>query len=69
MLGVRMTLSVPDMNCSHCQMTIEERLKQLSGVRRIVVNLEKKTVDVDGDVGSETVKQAIRDAGYTPVEE
>ena len=66
---MRITLSVPDMSCSHCQMTIEERLKRLSGVDRVVVNLDKQTVEVDGNVGSEDVQQAIRDAGYTPVEE
>jgi len=58
--------SVNDMTCKHCKMTIEDKLTTLPGVKRVVVNLKKKVVGVDGDTSKENIEQAIRDAGYTP---
>ena len=59
-------LSVPDITCKHCKMTIENKLIELPDVSQVVVNLGNKTVSVDGDVSLEAVEKAIRDAGYTP---
>jgi len=66
--GVTMkyNLSVPDMTCKHCKMTIENKLSALAGVTHVVVDLDAKTVGVDGDVSLEMVEEAIRDVGYTP---
>ncbi len=57
---------VDDMTCKHCKMTIESKLSSLEGVSKVYVNLDEKTVGVDGDVKTEIVEDAIRDAGYTP---
>ena len=59
-------ITVRDMTCNHCKMTIESKLKELPNVDRVVVNLDKKVVGVDGDVSLEVVEEAIQDAGYTP---
>lgn len=59
-------LYVPDITCKHCQMTIENKLKNLSGVQQILVDLDNKTVGVDGDANLEEIEQAIREVGYTP---
>ena len=59
-------ISVPDMTCKHCQMTIENKLKSLPNLTDVVVNLDTKTVGVEGEVSMEEIEQAIREAGYTP---
>ncbi len=65
-MTMKYDLSVPDMTCKHCKMTIENKLSALAGVTHVVVNLDAKTVGVDGDVSLEMVEEAIRDVGYTP---
>lgn len=57
---------VEDMTCKHCKMTIENKLNSLDGVTKVSVNIDDKTVGVDGEVSSEKVEAAIRAAGYSP---
>ena len=58
---------VDDMTCKHCKMTIENKLLALDGVKKVFVNLDDKIVGVDGDVSTDIIESAIREAGYTPV--
>ncbi len=57
---------VNDMDCKHCKMTIEAKLMALEDVTNVSVNLDAKTVGVDGEAKIEDIESAIRDAGYTP---
>ncbi|MFC1528163.1 heavy-metal-associated domain-containing protein, partial [Candidatus Neomarinimicrobiota bacterium] len=57
---------VNDMDCKHCKMTIENKISSIEGVSKVSVNLDEKTVGVDGDVNTEKIEEAIREAGYTP---
>ena len=57
---------VEDMTCKHCKMTIENKLNSLEGVKKVSVNIDERTVGVDGDIKTEIIEDAIRDAGYTP---
>lgn len=57
---------VEDMTCKHCKMTIENKLNSLEGVTKVLVNIDEKTVGVDGDVSIDKIEQAIRAAGYSP---
>ncbi len=57
---------VENITCKHCKMTIENKLSSLEGVTKVSVNIDEKTVGVDGDVKTEIIEDAIRDAGYTP---
>ena len=57
---------VNDMDCKHCKMTIENKLSSLEGVTKVSVNIDEKTVGVDGNVETKIIEDAIRDAGYTP---
>ncbi len=66
--SMKYTVHVSDMTCKHCKITIENRLKQISGVRRVSVDLEDKAVGIDGEVDLEEIKRVIKDAGYTPEE-
>ncbi len=47
-------------------MTIENKLTSLDGVSKVSVNIDEKTVGVDGDINTEIIEAAIREAGYTP---
>lgn len=57
---------VDDMHCKNCKMTLEHKLKDLAGVTDVVVNLDKKTVGIDGSVKRIDIENTIRKAGYTP---
>ena len=57
-------ISVPGMTCDHCRVTVEKAVKQVPGVAQVFVNLETKTVGIDGELNLNEVKKHIRDAGY-----
>lgn len=61
------TLSVPEIHCGHCKMSIEGALATVSGVERAEVDIDASTVDLDYD-GSDTtyaaIVEAIEDVGY-----
>ncbi|MBN1409619.1 MAG: heavy-metal-associated domain-containing protein [Spirochaetales bacterium] len=59
--------SVPDISCKHCEMAIKNGLKELEGIQKTDVDLDKKTVTVEydpGKVGIPVMKQAIENQGY-----
>ena len=56
---------VPDMTCKHCQMTIEQALRKVSGVKKVEVHLDKKLIKVDGDLDEEVIIKEIENAGYS----
>ncbi|MEO0288021.1 MAG: permease [candidate division WOR-3 bacterium] len=57
---------VPDISCSHCANKIENHVLKVKGVEKVVVDVSKKEVYVQGEFDKEEVEQAIRVAGYTP---
>lgn len=63
MLNTR-TYHVPDISCNHCKESIEGALDQVAGVDSRRVNIEDKTVVVDGSASEDAVTKAIGDAGY-----
>ncbi len=69
----KVILKVTGMHCASCAITIEDSLKKVEGVSKAAVNFatEKAYVEYNAPALTtrETIKKAIRDAGYTPVEE
>jgi copper chaperone len=62
-----MTLSVPDISCAHCKMSIEGAVRPLAGVDTVEVHIDAKTVDVawdDSTLSLEAIVDAIEDQGY-----
>lgn len=62
-----MTLNVPDISCDHCKNSIEGAVGDLSGVAKVDVNIDAKTVDLDFDdtaVSLDAVIAAIEEQGY-----
>ena len=60
------TLSVPEIHCDHCKMSIEGAVAALDGVASAEVNVEKATVSVgfDAPASIEGIIGAIEDQGY-----
>lgn len=65
-----MNIGVQGMSCNHCKMAVEKSLTALDGVEQAVVSLEEKNVTITFTPGKENesaAREAISDAGYTPV--
>ena len=61
------TLSVPDISCNHCKMSIEGAVSTLTGVETVNVNIEPKTVDLtfdDAALSLDSIIEAIEEQGY-----
>jgi len=61
------TLSVPDMNCAACPITVKKALTKVSGVSKIDVSLDRREAKVtfdDAKANVEAVTRATKDAGY-----
>lgn len=61
------TLSVPDMNCAACPITVKKALGKVSGVSKTDVNLDRREAKVafdDVKTSVEALTRATKDAGY-----
>ena len=61
------TLSVPDMNCAACPITVKKALGKVAGVAKTEVNLDKREAIVtfdDAKTTTEALTKATEDAGY-----
>ncbi|MFN3914869.1 MAG: mercury resistance system periplasmic binding protein MerP [Aquabacterium sp.] len=61
------TLSVPDMNCAACPITVKKALTKVAGVSKIDVNLDRREAKVtfdDTKANVEALTRATKDAGY-----
>jgi copper chaperone CopZ len=61
------TLSVPDISCGHCKMSIEGATGSLTGVAESAVDIPGKTVTItyeDDTLGLEEIVSAIEEQGY-----
>jgi copper ion binding protein len=56
-------LDVPGISCDHCKSAIESSVAEVAGVQRVVVDVEARTVTVEGGEDAAIIA-AIDDAGY-----
>ncbi len=62
-------LLVEGMSCGHCEKAVKDALEGLEGVSNVVVNLETKRVEVEGEnLEDRILKESVEDAGYEVVE-
>lgn len=54
---------VPAMTCDHCRSAIEHEVGAVDGVERVTVDLDAKTVTVDGG-RRDAIVAAIDEAGF-----
>lgn len=55
---------VPSISCGHCKAAIEEAVGALDTVSSVVVDVDARTVAVDGTASDDEVTRAIDEAGY-----
>lgn len=55
--------SIPDISCEHCVNAITAKVTAVDGVTAVVVDLDAKTVSVEGG-DSPAIIAAIDEAGY-----
>jgi copper chaperone len=60
------TYSVPEISCGHCKSTIEAAVQGLGDIERVEVDIDAKTVTVEGG-DSDAIVTVIEDAGYDVV--
>jgi len=60
------SFNVPSMTCNHCKMTVTKALGDLPGVTDVIVNLDDRSVMVQGedDLSDDSVIAALKTAGY-----
>jgi copper chaperone len=58
------TYHVPEISCGHCKSAIEGEVAKVSGVTLVDVDIDGRTVRVDGDATDEAIRAAIDEAGY-----
>ena len=56
--------SVPGISCDHCKAAIEGEVGAVAGVANVDVDIEAKSVRVEGDAPDEAIRAAIDEAGY-----
>lgn len=59
------TISVAGMACGHCEQTVEEALRSVSGVTDATADREAERANVDGAADVSALVEAVEDAGYT----
>lgn len=61
-----MTISVPEIHCDHCKMSIEGAVNALEGVSTATVDVPTAAVAVtfDDPASFDTIKSAIEEQGY-----
>ena len=64
--GGTMKFFVEDISCKHCVGRIEKALNEKLANAKVQIDLETKTVEVDGADNAEEVMAIIKEAGYTP---
>ena len=56
--------NVEKMMCGGCSSNVEKALADAAGVESVTVDLEAKTVTVEGDIDASAIATIITDAGY-----
>lgn len=61
-----MTISVPEIHCNHCKMSIEGAVSAVDGVSTASVDVDSRTVAVsfDDPASFDAIKDAIEGQGY-----
>lgn len=63
------TLSVPNISCGHCVMSIKNELSEMEGVKTVEGNPETKSIDVEWESPAtlEKIKETLKEINYPSV--
>ena len=66
---IETTLTVEGMHCQKCVARITEALKQIDGVKKVNIDLEKKSVNVISkvEIDKDVLAEAIEKLGFSVV--
>jgi len=64
-MDMTQTITVEGMTCEHCEQTVEEALREVSGVTDATADREAEQASVDGDAEATVLVEAVEEAGYT----
>ncbi len=59
---------VDDMSCGHCVQAITAAVKGVDPAAQVAIDLPSKSLEVETTAADSAVTDAIREAGYTPLE-
>lgn len=59
-------IKIEGMSCNHCKMTVEKVLKEISGVKKVEVYLDKKEaiLEADKEIDEGKIKDVIEEEGF-----
>lgn len=62
----KQTLTIPNISCGHCVMTIKNELSELTGVSAVEGNPEDKTITIEWDapVTIEEIRRILSEINY-----
>jgi copper chaperone len=60
------TLSIPNISCGHCVMSIKKELSEMKGISKVEGDPASKTVTLEWDVPAtlETIKETLKEINY-----
>lgn len=61
------SFTVTDMTCDGCVKAITAAVRRVSPAATVHADLVTKQVDIRSDAAAETIAEAMREAGFTPV--
>ena len=64
---IETVVKVDGMMCKHCEAKVTSAVTSVSGVEKVKVNLNKKTVEIKGHPDEAAVISAVEEAGYSAV--
>ena len=68
---IKQVINVDGMSCSHCAKKVENSLKEIDGVLKVSVNLDKKEVIITSkfEIDTSLLRKKIEDLGYKYLDE
>ena len=56
--------NIEGVKCSGCVATVKEKLSKLDNVDNIEINIQEKTIEVEGTASKEELQAALSDTNY-----
>ena len=65
----KQTLSIPNISCAHCIMSIKKELSELEGINIVEGNANKKSITIEWDFPAtlEKIKDTLKKINYPAV--
>ena len=59
---------INDIHCEKCGEKIRQALENLAGLEEVNINLDEKTIKIEGEADPIAIEKIIQEVGYTPVQ-